>query len=271
MISLLGTSNMLGGHDKSGTDSDIMLHNILAKELNCDVLNLATPGRGTERYISNFLYAYTKYKPSMVVCELYIDRSFSNFWFPTSDTTSLFNESAEIINQSFIEERSSFKKDEIDNRYIKSRINRNTENKKHLNEFKNAIFHITSIERLLEYYKKSCVYIDEEHLCGLRTVDTMYSLETISQSLGINIMYVALFGPAIEFNKPFIDTLPPDRFLNNYFKIPNGIDKVLSTKCNGNYLSFDNDHFNEKADRLLVKDFIAPFVKEFALKNHIQL
>lgn len=271
MIALLGTSNMLGGHDQHGADSSTMLHNILAKELCCDVVNLATPGRGSERYIGNLLYANDKYKPSVAICELYIDRSFLNFWFPTFETMALANQNAATINQAFVEERSSFGEDQIDNRYIKSRINRNTQDKKHMKQFENALFKTAPIEKLLLNYQQSCVYIDEEYLCALRTIDTMCSLDTLSCSLGISMLYVALFEPATEFNKPFIDTLPTDRFLNRHFDIDAGMDQVLSTRCGGNYLSYDNDHFNQEAEQILIKDFIAPFVRSYCKKNQRDL
>lgn len=271
MIGMLGTSNMLGGHDQNGSDPNTMLHNMLSNELGCDVLNLSTPGRAVERYAQNLLYAHNKYKPSLFICELFIDRSFNNFWFPTDSTMSLIKENAETIHQSFIEERFSWKEDRIDNRYIKSRINRNTQNTKNLTNFQECLFQIEPIDKLLDYYKKSCVYIDDEYLCSIRTIDTMFHLELLAKSLGIDILYLALFEPAIAFNKAFIDTLPTERFLNNFYKITNGVDEILSEKCQGNHLSYDNDHFNEKADKILIKDFIAPFIKHYSEKHKIQL
>lgn len=273
MIVLLGTSNMIGGHDQNHTDPNTMLHSILAEELCCDVINLATPGRGVERYMSNLLYAKKKYNPVLAICELYIDRTFNNFWFPTANTMTLHKQNANTINEAFVEERSSFAKDKIDHRYIQSRINRNTESKKDMQEFakKNALAESVPVGKLLSNYRESCVYIDEDYLCALRTIDAMCCVDTLADILGIHILYVALFEPAVAFNQQFINTLPVDRFLNRHFAIPKGVDAVLSTQCNGNYLSHDNDHFNQQAEQILIREYIAPFVDLYAGKNQIVL
>lgn len=271
MITLLGTSNTLGGHDKNGTDPDIMLHNVLSRELNCHVLNLATPGRAVERYAQNLLYAYDKYHPSLVLCELFVERSYNNFWFPTHDTMSLIKENAEVIHQSFIEERFSWKEDRIDRRYIKSRVNRQGKNSNQLAEFKNCLFHIEDISKLLEHYNKSCVYLDDEHLCALRTIDSMFHLELLAKHLKVNILYFALFETALEFNKQFINTIPPERFINSFYGIPRGFDEAISDRCDGKYFSHDNDHFNEKAESILIKEYIAPYLKYYSKKNQIDL
>lgn len=271
MIVILGTSNSVGGHDKNHTDPDIMLHRLLGHELGCKVLNLATPGRSTERYTPNLIYAYDKYKPSLVLCELFVERSYSNFWYPTNDTVSLSRDDAVVISQSFIEERFSWKEDRIDNRYINSRVNRNSKSKEKLEKLKNCLFQFKDADKILEYYNKACIYLDDDNLCDVRTIESMYTLELLAKNLGINILYFSIFGPAIEYNKAFIDFLPPERLINNYYNLIDGFEKKIAEDCNGKYLSHDSDHFNERADRILIQEYIAPYVRFYAEKYQLEL
>jgi hypothetical protein len=272
MIVILGTSNTVGGQDEEHKNSEIMIHNLLSKQLGCEILNLSVPGRGTELYLENYIYACNEYNPKLFIAEIYIDRTYVNFWFPTKEIENLLLEGKiDEIYQSSLEKRYSWKEQEIDYRLQLSRINRITKNTIHLEKFQNCNIKWHSIEKLLEMYKTVSVYLDEDYLLALRSTKNLINLKKLSEITKIPVLFVSYGMPAIEFNESFVKNLNQDEYLNYFHNLPSGIIEWAEEKLKGKHFSFDNDHLNKTADQLSVDELFVPFIKNYIKKHNIKL
>lgn len=272
MIVILGTSNTVGGQDDNHQNSKIMLHKLLSDQLKCEVLNLSVPGRGTELYLENYIHACKEYNPKLFIAEIYIDRTYINFWFPTKDIENIFREGKESIYNCVFEKRYSWKEScDIDDRIRQIRINRITENQEHLNKFKNSIVQWNDIKKLLNMYKTLGVYLDEDYLLAIRGIRNLINLKKLSELMKVPILFVSYGQPAIEFNEPFIESLDKDHYLNFWCELKSGIIEWADQKLQGRHFSYDNDHLNQVADRLSVDELFVPFIKNYTNKYRILL
>jgi hypothetical protein len=272
MIVILGTSNTVGGQDEEHKNPKIMIHNLLAKKLNCDVLNLSVPGRGSELYLENYVYACSEYDPKLFIVEIFIDRTFCNFSFPTEDTQHIFLENdIEKIYNCNREKRFSWKDSEIDFRIADTRINRISDNKIHLKKFQNCTIQWNSIEKILEMYRTVSIYLDEDYLLGLRSTKNLLNLQSLSKLLKIPILFLAYGSPAIDYNKPFVSRLNKDEYLNLFHGLPSGMIEWAEYRLKGNHFSWDNDHLNRLADELTVDELLLPFIENYIKKYNIIL
>lgn len=272
MIVLLGTSNTVGGQDGNHRDHSIMLHNLLAEKIDCQVLNMSVPGRGTELYLENYIHACNEYNPKLFIAEIYIDRTYVNFWFPTKDIENVYYEGDKSIYNCSFEKRYSWKEPyDFDDRLQQARINRITENQEHLDKFKKSTIQWNDIKKLLDMYKTLGVYLDEDHLLAIRGIKNLINLKKLSDLIGIPVVFVSYGQPAIDFNRPFIESLNKDEYLNSWCELESGIIEWSEQKLQGNHFSHDNDHLNQQADRLSVDELFVPFIKNYMNKNHITL
>lgn len=273
MIVILGTSNTVGGQDGEHRNSKIMLHKLLSDQLGCDVLNLSVPGRGSELYLENYIYACKEHNPKLFIAEIYIDRTYVNFWFPNKEIEKLLLEDdIDTIYNSSLEKRYSWKEQEIDYRLQSSRINRITNDPSHLEKFqKNCTIQWHSIEKILEMYKTVSIYLDEDYLLALRSIKNLLNLKKLSEITKIPVLFVSYGMPAIELNEPFVKTLNQDEYLNSFHNLPSGIIEWTEEKLKGKHFSFDNDHLNQAADQLSVDKLFVPFIKNYVTKYNIKL
>jgi len=259
MICMIGSSFSRGAQGADYYNIDAYIHNLLAKELDCEVVNLAVPGHGCELYLENYMMASKEYKPKLFLAEIWLDRTFCNLWLSThaakkhaelsphelySNSFPIGTNNGQHYDHKDLWDYKLFRYDDIDDRY-------------------RMLFNQLPIlahdpKEILNMYENLGVYLEHDWVLTLRTIRYLMSVENAAQLVGIPVLWWTYFDMPM-FTK-FSDSLPPDRHLNTWSGINVGTCQWAKQKLNSKHLA-DKCHLTAQADTMVVKELMAPFIQ----------
>jgi len=264
MICILGSSFSRGAHGDDSGNTDNYIHNMLHKSLDMSVVNLSISGHGCEIYTDAFVYACNNYKPSVIVAEIWYDRSYNWLWLPTDSTKKASNKSIQEIYDGQFAEGHNDGKDYNWKELWNHKIFRNITDSKTSETFKTSEIQYHSMGQLLQMYNILGVYSDHEYPLQLRTIRRLMNLEAICKLVGIPVLWWTYLDNSMF--RIFSEQLPSDRHLNTWSGINTGTCEWAEKKLQGQHLA-DNWHLNNRADRLVLEQLTVPWLRHWFDKN----
>jgi hypothetical protein len=265
MIVFMGSSFTRGGWDLTDELNEIFLSTIVEKLSAYQTLNLAVPCCGSERYLSTFLYACKHFKPKVFLVETASDRSGSYFYIPNDDTDRISKLPPVEINRIFHTLGIS------DSGVHPFRLQTfSSPNDTYVREKFRTCSPQINPKYLLDWFNRVSVFNHSFEVKSYKAQNNYISLETLSELMGIPVLYYTYDNGETNSVKPFIDThLSADRYLNKFYGLPAGVKDYVAEKINGPYLA-DDSHLTHEGDVLVAK-LIIPFIESYCAANGITL
>jgi len=263
MICMIGSSFSRGAQGADGDDIDAYIHNMLAKELGCDVVNLSVPGHGSELYLENYVMASRKYKPRLFLAEIWLDRTFCNLWLPTQAAKRHADLPVhDLYENSFPLGRCDGQHYDYKDLWDYKLFRYEDVDQRHQMLFEQSPVIAHELTEVLEMYENISVYLKHESVLSLRTIKHLMSVEDAAQLVGIPVLWWT-YSDMKMFTK-FSASLPPDRHLNTWCGINVGTSRWAEGKLDGRHLA-DVCHLTAEADKMVVNELMSPFIR-----NHLR-
>ena len=266
MIVFMGSSFTRGGWAQTIDHAGLFLSKIVQDMSGYATVNLATPCHGSERYLSSFLYACKYYKPKLFFVETASDRSGGYFYIDNTRSEEISKASPAEINEFFHSHgitnggRHDFR--------IQSFSNPDSEHVKTITKTSNVYI---NRKKLLDSFNYVRVCNDSAAIAHYKTINNYVSLETLSEIANIPVLYYSFSNDETKSCERFLkDSVPSDRYLNRFHKLPASVRDYANEQLNGKHLS-DDSHHNYDADLLVAKNLIIPFIENYCEKNNIEL
>lgn len=266
MIVLLGSSYTRGAWGDHMDQPDAMLHSLLSKELGCDVVNMGMPGHGSEQFVNAYVYACDRWKPALFLAELVEDRSLRLLNIPNDTTHRIASEEPNRIYEM------SFQHGLPGQPYVTSLMeNYHIHNGAGDDPSEHEIMETSTISgfglnEVLDWFNRIRMFHEEESLQLIRSIRNFVSLERLSSIVGVPVVYYRhTHWRDIEHK---ISNGFGDRYLNAWHGLDTGVADWANRKLDGRHLA-DHAHLNLEADRLVVRELMAPFIRHHLSKNGV--
>ncbi len=258
MIVLLGSSYTRGAWGDHMDQPDAMLHSLLSDELGCDVANMSMPGHGSEQFVDAYVYACDRWRPRLFLAELVEDRSLRLLSIPNDTTQFIASGSQDYIyemgfqygipHQPYV--TSLMEQYHIHNGAGDDPSEHEIMSRSTINGF--------GLNEVLDWVNRVRIFHEEDSLRLIRSVRNFSSLEKLSSIVGIPVLYYRhTHWKDIEAK---MAVTFGDRYMNGWHGLSTGVADWANAKLNGQHLA-DHAHLNRKADQLVVRDLMVPFIR----------
>lgn len=263
MITLLGSSYTRGAWGDHMDQPSAMLHTLLSNALGCDVMNMSMPGHGSEMFTDAYVYACSKHKPRLFLAELVEDRSLRLLGVPNRTTHSI----AALRSEDIYEH--CFQHGLQDEPYVTNRMedyhihNGAGDDASEHNIFSRSTVGGFDLKELLNWLNCIRLFHEEESLRLMRSIKNFVALEKLSALVGVPVLYYR-HTHWTDIEKKFAGNTG-DRYLNAWHGLGAGVADWVNKQTGGQHLA-DHTHLNLAADRLVVNQLMAPFIRHHLSK-----
>ena len=239
------------------------------RSLGIPVINLSISGHGSEIYTDAYVYACRRYKPRVIIAEIWYDRTYRWLWLPTASA----NESGqrpidEIYTEQFAEGYNDGRVQ--DNKQIwQHKIFCAPAETKAEDDYWQGIFKTSDLQhhdlgQLRQMYETLGVYCDHVWPMTLRTIRRLMNLEAVSQLVGVPVLWWTYINQPMF--RTFTDQLPAERHLNTWSGINIGVREWADQQLKGQHMA-DSVHLNTAANDLVLTQLSIPWLNNW-LHNH---
>jgi hypothetical protein len=264
MICLLGSSFSRGAHGSDLDNHSTYVHNLIHRSLDIPVINLSISGHGSEIYTDAYVYACRRYKPRVIIAEMWYDRTYRWLWLPTASTNESGQQTideiyagqfAEGYNDGLVQDNKQIWQHKIFGVPADSR-----ERDYWQGIFKTSDLQHHDLPELLQMYETLAVYCDHVWPMTLRTIRRFMNLEALSQLVGVPVLWWTYLDKPM-FRK-FTDQLPVERHLNTWSGINSGVCEWAGQQLHGQHLA-DSVHLTTAANELVLSQLTIPWLQNW--------
>ncbi len=266
MIVLLGSSYTRGAWGKDRDDPDAMLHTMLSKSLGCDVINMATPGYGSERFVDDYIYACKRFAPRLFLAEMVEDRSMRWLKVPNETTKHISSMDADAIYDMNFQRghpREPYVTSDMDRYQI---YNGGGDDPQDTEIMSGSFIQGFKLKELLRGLNNVRLFHEHETLWLMRTVKNFVSFEDLSSMVGVPVLYYKHTDYS-DISVKLRDRLG-DRFMNRWHGFEHGVSALADRRFGGKHLA-DGIHLTRDADHMVVNELMVPFINHHLTTSSI--
>lgn len=259
MIVLLGSSYTRGAWGKDIGDVSAMRHTMLSESLGCDVVNMGSPGNGSERFQYDYVYACKRFSPKLFMVELVEDRSLRWLMVPNDLTLQISGEHPQSIyekqfqyglpNQPYVTNDMDYYRiynsEEVDENFYQGIM-------------QGSLIQGFTLKQILRSLNDVRLFYEHKSLWMMRSIKNFVALEELSSLVGIPILYYKQTDYSnIEDG---LKSLIGDRYMNAWCGLNTTVERWADQRMGGLHLA-DEVHLNKEADRLVIEELMVPFIR----------